>query len=394
MSRLSFVLLLNVVLSKTWFSFQDFDQSFDKDFELKDFDNIFENFRTTFQKFYRSDEEKESRMKVFKDNMVELKSTSKSNTFEVGINEFSDLSWSEFEATYLMKDVKEEDDFPSEPSSEAKPAAKASRLLQFRSGKKILKTRIKVRPPLSRSLLESDEDYQPAQVMHFPRKISWKSLATPIKNQKRCAACYAFTAVGAVEIVLNLSIESSLSAQEIIDCSPLDDGCVGGNPITTLQYMLEDGITYETLYPFTAKKERCKKRDLKLPPNVSLFSSFAETRVYPRFRIERLRPSVLAILEALQRGVVGVIHVANIRLKSYIKGVYKDHDCTGKINHAALIVGYNLDAPEPYFELKNAWGEKWGENGYYKMAIGELSDDNEGMCRMLDNKSMVLVRAE
>jgi len=44
-------------------------------------------------------------------------------------------------------------------------------------------------------------------------------------------------------------------------------------------------------------------------------------------------------------------------LKLYKSGVFMGDDCKDcKVNHASLVVGYNLEAEIPYFLLKNAWG--------------------------------------
>lgn len=87
------------------------------------------------------------------------------------------------------------------------------------------------------------------------------------------------------------------------------------------------------------------------------------------------------------------MHVANKLLKQYTGGVFEDPNCTGNINHAALIVGYNLKGEKPYFEMKNAWGERWGDHGYYKFAIGPLSYQNDGQCRLLNNTSAIVIEA-
>ena len=51
--------------------------------------------------------------------------------------------------------------------------------------------------------------------------------------------------------------------------------------------------------------------------------------------------------------------------------VYADSDCfsTGVIDHAVVVVGYNLDAAVPYWVIKNSWGTSWGEGGFMRMYL-------------------------
>ena len=87
------------------------------------------------------------------------------------------------------------------------------------------------------------------------------------------------------------------------------------------------------------------------------------------------------LISELANGPVVVAHYVPDQLKFYKSGVFDGEGCSGSklANHSVLVVGYDLDAPVPYFLLKNSWGAKWGDDGYYKIAIGDLKN-RSGLC--------------
>ena len=49
--------------------------------------------------------------------------------------------------------------------------------------------------------------------------------------------------------------------------------------------------------------------------------------------------------------------------------MYYDAQCSAtKINYAALVVGWGVDAGTEYWIVKNQWGSDWGLDGYVWMA--------------------------
>jgi C1A family cysteine protease len=208
-----------------------------------------------------------------------------------------------------------------------------------------------------------------------PSYLDWRDadIISPIKDQKKCKGCYAFSGIAALEAnnALINKDQTLFSEQEIIDCSTENKGCEGGLPSLVFEYARNSGISRETDYPYSASgvEETCRVRSSNRK-----FSSVSGN-VF-------VKKGVLSLIKALQFGPVAVITYASNEFKYYSNGVFDGEGCDGVStpNHSALLIGYNLQAPKPYFILKNAWGVKWGQNGYFYMAIGELSDRNQGKC--------------
>lgn len=61
------------------------------------------------------------------------------------------------------------------------------------------------------------------------------------------------------------------------------------------------------------------------------------------------------------------------RLSYYKSGVWNPSRCDpDSLDHAVLLVGYGSDSIEgDYYIVKNSWGVKWGEEGYFRIARTE-----------------------
>lgn len=102
---------------------------------------------------------------------------------------------------------------------------------------------------------------------------------------------------------------------------------------------------------------------------------------------EKPEQNVISILQYLQKGPVVVNHFVPDDFKYYYSGIFDTTDCYHQImiNHSSIIVGYDFTSKVPYFLLKNSWGEKWGNFGYYKVKMGPLNYDNPGFCFLASN---------
>ncbi|XP_064444562.1 cathepsin S isoform X2 [Mirounga angustirostris] len=100
----------------------------------------------------------------------------------------------------------------------------------------------------------------------LPDSVDWreKGCVTKVKYQGACGACWAFSAVGALEAQLKLKTGKllSLSAQNLVDCSTekyRNKGCNGGFMTEAFQYIIDNkGIDSEASYPYKAMDGKCR----------------------------------------------------------------------------------------------------------------------------------------
>ncbi|XP_063172873.1 cathepsin S-like [Candoia aspera] len=199
----------------------------------------------------------------------------------------------------------------------------------------------------------------------IPASIDWreKGSVTSVKNQYACGACWAFSAVGALEAQLKSKTGKlvSLSPQNLVDCSSFygNHGCNGGYMPAAFQYIIDNkGINSETYYPYTAKDGLCRYNPAARAATCSqyvLLPSGNET--FLKDAVARIGPVSVAI-DANQPTFF-----------LYKQGIYNDPRCTARhLNHAVLVVGYGTENGMDYWLLKNSWGTTFGNKGYIKVA--------------------------
>lgn len=229
------------------------------------------------------------------------------------------------------------------------------------------------------------------RIKDYARYINWAEagFVSDIRDQKKCASCYIFSAIAALEslALIHNKKRLDLSEQELVDCSTKynNQGCKGGLQSFVFDYIIDNGVTFEENYPYTNSEKECG------------VGAVRKTR-FPNLDYIHLDNHVMAIIAALNYGPVTVAHFATPMFPKYSEGVMDETVCQTDMkspNHSTLFVGYHLDDPTPHFIVKNSWGSAWGEKGYFKIKIGELSTKNKGLCGMANfdiNVMPILVR--
>lgn len=197
-----------------------------------------------------------------------------------------------------------------------------------------------------------------------PDSKDWRleGAVTPIKNQLECKSCWAFAAVGALEGLFfrKNGALSTLSEQQLVDCSKRNHGCNKGFTANAFIYTLNDGIVAEDTYPYDGQEHSCKTE----------VGSFKNTgmKTIEDGNEDELKEAVGNI-----GPVAAGIDAHSEKFMHFHDGVYFNEVCDSdpeSINHAVLVIGYGHDEKMDmdYWLIKNSFGPTWGEGGYGKLA--------------------------
>ncbi|GKU94431.1 hypothetical protein SLEP1_g7927 [Rubroshorea leprosula] len=324
-TKLSYFLLM-FLLMMTW-SFQAMSRKLDEETIVQKH----KLWQTQHGRAYVNEAEEEKRFKIFKDNLeyIEHFNSLGNQTYELGLNQFSDLTNEEFVALY--------------------------------TGYK--------EPPFTGSS-EKEIGFLYENLTEVPSSMDWigAGAVTSIKDQGICGSCWAFSTVAAVEGINQITTGNliSLSEQQLVDCVHSNKGCRGGWMDNAFHYIIQNsGITTEENYPYKGKDKKCH------------FKKGAMSTVTIHGYADVPANNEKALLKAVSKQPVSVA-LDSSGFQLYSKGIFSGK-CRTRLNHAVTIVGYGTsEYGTKYWLAKNSWGKDWGEKGYIR--IKREVDAPEGLC--------------
>ncbi|XP_066509444.1 uncharacterized protein [Hoplias malabaricus] len=204
---------------------------------------------------------------------------------------------------------------------------------------------------------------KPAGV-ELPPEVDWrkKNSVTPVRNQKKCGSCWAFSAVGALEGQVKQKTGKlvELSVQQLVDCSFSfgNKGCNGGLPERAFKYVMDKGLQTEESYPYENEVTHCRYKYQENKATCKDYTMLPKgNEIHLQYAVARIGPVSVAIDTRWQS------------FKFYESGVYDEPHCSQSVlNHAVLLVGYGTENGREYWLVKNSWGKTWGDGGYIKMS--------------------------
>lgn len=293
----------------------------------------YKNFRLTFE------------------HIIEVNSQNK--TYKLGLNEYSDLSDTEFQSMLLTYKPNESDDI-DERTNIPQGVEETNPVYNF--------DRLASHVDLMDKLKGSDE-------------VSWEHLFDRKANQGACGSCYIFSAVGVVEGFYTKKYGEyvEFSKQLILDCVGKKDGCKGGKESQILTFMVKHGNVFETDFPYKQRKGTCRYWDYNCNQRVTSKVKLLGYEYCKGKNSQKCTDTWFE--EKIKNGPISVsLDSSNKDFKSFRSGVF---DFTGTeckdTNHAVIMVGLHKD----YLIMRNSWNGWGDEKGHGKI---KRLYDQQGTC--------------
>ena len=193
--------------------------------------------------------------------------------------------------------------------------------------------------------------------------VSWVDVYTSgVHDQGYCGACWAYSVTQQMQAdgVRSgiFTLNTSLSAQQILACDDQSFGCEGGWTERAYQYVQQKGgVALDSDYPYTAYYDFtgvCKDEHAKL---------YASTDGYYTVNGEQ------AMIDYVKSTGPLSVCVDATDWASYVKGVVSS--CGTDVNHCVQVVAVDTASNNGYWQIRNSWGTEWGEGGYIRLSVGQ-----------------------
>ncbi len=212
------------------------------------------------------------------------------------------------------------------------------------------------------------ESSDPPPDISYPDAIDWRNVGghnwiTPIKDQKSCGSCVAFGSVATVESLARIeqgepALDIDLSEMHLFNCG--GGNCSSGwYNSSACAYLKNNGTPDEACWPYEPVNRSCTNTCPDWQSRVTKITNYG---YISGIESHKTYVAIAPILVAFR--VYSDFYYYTGGIYEYTSGVYEG-------GHAVSIVGYDTTGPVDYWIVKNSWGESWGENGYFKIKMGE-----------------------
>jgi cathepsin X len=177
-----------------------------------------------------------------------------------------------------------------------------------------------------------------------------------------------------------------LARQVILNCGNDTAGsCLGGSDSGVYDWVMKNGIPDETCQQYDAMDHECSDLRTCMNCDPASFVKPGETMCYPVQRYSKIFVAEWGPLD---------MSVHNMKAEIYRRGpitcsidsspLEQGHYTRGRIvdrkarpdggawasDHVISVVGWGMDGTQEYWLVRNSWGRFWGEDGFFRVALG------------------------
>jgi len=207
----------------------------------------------------------------------------------------------------------------------------------------------------------------------FDARVQWPNCVNYIRDQQQCGSCWAFGASEALSDRFCIKGQKVLlSPQYLVSCDNGNYGCQGGYLDEAWRFMQYYGIPSDSCVSYRSgdgRETTCPATcdngaplDLHRTSSIHSFSDVASIQ-----------------LELMANGPIEVAFTVYEDFMSYSGGVYKHTYGSNVGGHAVKLVGWGQENGVNYWICANSWNYGWGENGYFRIAFGQVGIESQGI---------------
>lgn len=200
--------------------------------------------------------------------------------------------------------------------------------------------------------------------INFDGRTVWEGCIHSGGTQGNCNGCWAFGIANHLSDRFCIKGKNVvLSVQDLMECTSGNRCCEGGYASNGYRYMIETGIVAEGCKRYKKKCNECKPSSCthyKCKPN-SMF--WADT-------IQQAKR------EIYKNGPIEAVFEVYDDFPYYESGIYHKTSNTSLGIHTVEVIGWGTENGIRYWLCKNSWGDDWGDNGFFKIKLGECGINN------------------
>lgn len=213
----------------------------------------------------------------------------------------------------------------------------------------------------------------------FDTRKKWPNCQVKLKNQQNCGACWAFAATSTLADRFCIQSDGKwkvdLSPQDMVSCDigAGDNGCTGGLPLPSWNYLRYRGVVSEGCMPYVSGGgyvPYCPMYSLECADRTPYRKFYAKS--YYRFQtVEEYMYDMMA------KGPIQTGFQVYEDFTNYRGGIYVRRSSQRIGGHMVKIVGWGTYTDFYYWIVQNSYGSSWGENGFFRIKMGECEFESE-----------------